>query len=402
MNEVIQPLNIIVIGTGMYSTGRGTSGFGTILPAIVEWKRAGAMLGEVTLVGTSGPNSQQAEQKVCELSKQTGVVLNFNVYPKGDEHDNKTYKKVISTIEKPACAIVVVPDHLHYEVTRDCLEAGLHVLVVKPLTPTVEEGKKLVNLAKQNGLYAAVEFHKRWDRANLMLRDAIQNDRLGDLLYGWVEYSQRKSIPTKVFRAWTEKTSILQYLGVHYIDIVRFVTKATPIRVMATGQKNWLHQQGLDAYDSIQCVIEWLMPDGKRFTETILTNWIDPETSSSMSDQKIKVVGTKGRFESDQKERGIRINTDDNNLEQPNPDYCMAYGNSEGDIEWRGYGIESVTTFFEDIISINKGNIDIKDLELFRPTFSEALISTAVLEAAAASLEANNSWKEVAGLEIEG
>ena len=43
------------------------------------------------------------------------------------------------------------------------------------------------------------------------------------------------------------------------------------------------------------------MPDKTLFTETILTNWIDPENSSAMSDQKIKFIGTKGRFEADQK-----------------------------------------------------------------------------------------------------
>ena len=32
-------LNILVIGTGMYSTGRGTDAYGTVLPAINEWHR---------------------------------------------------------------------------------------------------------------------------------------------------------------------------------------------------------------------------------------------------------------------------------------------------------------------------------------------------------------------------
>ena len=123
---------------------------------------------------------------------------------------------------------MVVPDHLHYQVAKDCLEAGLHTLVVKPLTPSVSEGRKLTNLAKARGLYGAVEFHKRWDRANLMLRDKIQNQVLGVPLYCWIEYSQRKSIPTVSFRKWTEKTNILQYLGTHYIDLVHFVTSALP------------------------------------------------------------------------------------------------------------------------------------------------------------------------------
>ena len=35
----MQKLEIIVIGAGLYVCGKGTSGYGTILPAIFEWKR---------------------------------------------------------------------------------------------------------------------------------------------------------------------------------------------------------------------------------------------------------------------------------------------------------------------------------------------------------------------------
>ena len=80
------------------------------------------------------------------------------------------------------------------------------------------------------------------------------------------------------------------------------------------------------------------MPNGIKFSETILTSWIDPENSSAMSDQKIKFIGTKGRYEADQKERGIRLNTDDLGVEHINPDFCMPYGSEDGKIRWRGYG----------------------------------------------------------------
>ena len=46
------------------------------------------------------------------------------------------------------------------------------------------------------------------------------------------------------------------------------------------------------------------------------------ETSSSMSDQKIKFVGTKGRFEGDQKNRGIIVNSDTSQIEHINPDFA--------------------------------------------------------------------------------
>ena len=119
--------------------------------------------------------------------------------------------QILEQIELPGCAIVAVPDHLHFDVTSACLEKGLHTLVVKPLTPSVKEAKDLISLVKKKNLYGAVEFHKRWDRQNRILRDEFQNGNLGLPLYTWTEYSQRKSIPSQTFRAWAEKSSIFQY-----------------------------------------------------------------------------------------------------------------------------------------------------------------------------------------------
>jgi predicted dehydrogenase len=379
----------------MYVTGRGTTGFGTILPALAEWKRQGGSIGNVWFAGTDGQHSQEAKLKADELASLNGIELDMAFYPQADQVDHNTYKELLARIPRPACAIIVVPDHLHYQVARDCLEADLPVLVVKPLTPTVEEGLALMELARERKRYAAVEFHKRWDKANLMMRDTIRSGRIGDPLYCWVEYSQRKSIPSEVFRAWAEKTTILQYLGIHYIDMVRFLTRATPKRVMCIGQKNWLSAQGIDTYDSMQTLIEWQFPDGNCFTQTLLNNWIDPETSSAMSDQKIKMVGTGGRFESDQKERGVRINIDGACQEQPNPDFCMAYGSKPGEMEWRGYGIDSVRCFLDDVCALERAETTVDELEQVRPTFAEALISTAVVEAAHVSLQENNSWQPV-------
>ena len=48
----MKPLHILVIGTGMYSCGTGTDTFGTIIPAIFEWKRKNSE-GEIYIAGTS-------------------------------------------------------------------------------------------------------------------------------------------------------------------------------------------------------------------------------------------------------------------------------------------------------------------------------------------------------------
>lgn len=389
----MKSINVLVIGAGLYVCGKGTSGYGTILPAIFEWKRCTQNKGEVYCVSTSSNSVQELSKKADDLIIKTGVNIEIKTYPDSELHDRFAYQKALKEIKKPACAIIAVPDHLHCQIATDCLDAGLHTLLVKPLTPTSREGRQLVNLADKYGLYGAVEFHKRWDRSNLILRDKIQSGELGSPLNCWIEYSQRKSIPLSFFKEWAAKTSILQYLGVHYIDLIRFATNARPKRVMAIGQKSEIIQHDIDTYDAIQCVIEWEMPDGVQFTETILTSWVDPESSTAISDQKIKFIGSKGRFEADQKDRGITINTDNLGVQHINPDFCMPYGTKNGEIHWHGYGIESITTFLNDVLAIEDSQKSLSELQLNRPSFQESLLSTMVVEAAHLSLENESKWQ---------
>ena len=137
------------------------------------------------------------------------------------------------------------------------------------------------------------------------------------------------------------------------------------------------------------------MTDGSQFTETIITSWVDPDSSSAVSDQKIKFVGTNGRYEADQKERGIRLNTNQLGVQHVNPDFCMPYGTEDGSIRWQGYGIDSIVTFLNDIIDLENSLKSLHDLQNERPSFKESLISTMIVEAAHRSLQNESQWELV-------
>ena len=73
----------------------------------------------------------------------------------------------------------------------------------------------------------------------------------------------------------------------------------------------------------------------------------------------------------------------------------MSYGTDDGDIYWHGYGIESIKTFLNDIVSLNNGTNTLSDLEGNRPSFRESLISTMVTEASHKSLESGSRWEAI-------
>ena len=75
-------LNIVIIGAGLYVCGKGTDGYGTILPAIFEWQRDKNLLGETFCVSTSKVSSIEVSRKASELSTKTGIDLKISTYPK--------------------------------------------------------------------------------------------------------------------------------------------------------------------------------------------------------------------------------------------------------------------------------------------------------------------------------
>ena len=104
----------------------------------------------------------------------------------------------------------------------------------------------------------------------------------------------------------------------------------------------------------------------KFFFSYIITNWIDPNNSSATSDQKINFVGEKGRFFSDQKNRGIQFASNEKNFSHINP-YFTNLNFSE--------------KYFFD------GYVNERFNKKLNSTFYDSLVSTKVIEAVNKSLQ---------------
>jgi predicted dehydrogenase len=390
-----RPIDVLVIGAGMHVSGRGTSGYGTVLPAVVQAHRDG-LVGRVLVAATSADSIQAVTEKMAGLNAVLGTPLAIEGFPRTGKNPD-AYREALTVLGDRGCVIIVVPDDLHFPMARAAIEGRHPVMVTKPLVPTLAEAERLVDLASQHDVYGVVDFHKRWDLHNLKLRELIQTGRLGTPLFSVVEYSQRRVIPEVIFRAWVEKANSFQYLAVHYVDVLLFALGGTPRRAMAIGQYGYLKDRGINTYDAVQALIEWDLPGSATpFLSTFHTSWVDSNKSSALSYQSIKIFGTAGRFESDQKSRGLQVVTEADGIEDLNPYFTQTYPSpSSGRREYRGYGIDSIRTFLEDARSLLDGERRPADLEGVRPTLRQALWSTAIVEAVNQSLRANAAWVPV-------
>lgn len=383
-------MRILVVGAGMYVTGRHGTGEGTILASLAQASRE-MKIDQVDIIARNPANSAIVEEVAARINKRIDSDLQTRYF------EVKTVAEFIATNSNYDAAIIAVPDHLHYEIGKAVLEQNIHCLMVKPLTPLVAEAEDLIRIQREHNLYAAVEFHKRFDESNRLVHRMIIDRTIGDVRYFTINYSQRISIPLDVFREWSTKSNIFQYLGVHYVDLVYFLTGAHPKRAMAVGTSGVLATLGVQTYDSIHTVIQWCGGAGgnEPFITVMNIGWIDPRCTSALSDQKFSLVGSEGRLDLDQKNRGIELIKDGIGIQHVNPYFSDYLPTNNGGMEFQGYSYKSIRGFLDDVQAYKAGRISLDELDATRPSFKQGLVSTAVVEGVNKSIQQSSRWVDI-------
>ena len=126
-------------------------------------------------------------------------------------------------------AVAVVPPAAHREVATRCLEAGLPVLVEKPLAGTREDCLALVETAQRLGRELAVSQNYRYRRVIETARQVIASGRLGAIGQAQVDFRIHHDF-RGTFRESMDDPLIVD-MAVHHFDLIRFVTGLEASRV---------------------------------------------------------------------------------------------------------------------------------------------------------------------------
>ncbi len=277
---------------------------------------------------------------------------------------------------------VATPDHLHGEIALDVLDRGVHCMVEKPLDINVDSGRKIVAKAREKHLLLEVDFHKRFDPYHIEMREAYLEGKYGEIEYGYAWMEDQLWIATSMLRRWVEESSPIWFLGVHMIDLVRWIMdNPSPVSVYATGSKKKLGAMGIDTYDSIQTHVTFSNGANIAFHNS----WILPDTYEAVVHQGVKLVGTEGIFECDSQYRGGRGCLKGESTKTWNLGIKYRQRDKRNRIQWRGYFHSSIADFAENLLFLEKGG-HLQELEGLYPSGEEALAVTQIACAAHASL----------------
>jgi predicted dehydrogenase len=132
-------------------------------------------------------------------------------------------------IEDPSVDAVVIatPVSTHFELASAAIKAGKHVLVTKPMTSTLDEASRLVDLAAAAGKVLQVDHTFVYTGAVRKMKQLIDEGALGEVLY----YDSVR-VNLGLFQ---RDVNVIWDLAPHDVSIIEYLVPDSPVAVSAHG-----------------------------------------------------------------------------------------------------------------------------------------------------------------------
>jgi predicted dehydrogenase len=159
----------------------------------------------------------------------------------GSEQALTDYRTALDDKEVKA-VYVLTPNYSHYTITMDALKAGKHVFCEKPITNNYALSKEMAAEAEKRNLILNIGVCNRYHKSVELIRDYVNQGRLGDLYHIYCSFRSFRSIPG-LGGAFTSKEKsgggVLIDWGIHFLDLILYIT-GVKIRSVSANAYNKL------------------------------------------------------------------------------------------------------------------------------------------------------------------
>ena len=223
------------------------------------------------------------------------------------------YRQLLGIAEIEAIYISATPETTHYPMARDCLAAGKHVFLEKPIALDLAEADELIATARERKLKFTIGYSQRFNPKFAYVRQSIRDGSIGRPVSALVSRHITRSLGKKI--SGRIKLSPAAMEATHDLDFVLWCLEpARPLRVYSQVNFGAMREaSGAQIPDT-----QWItvtMDSGVSFV--VGAGWSLPPGYPNFSTTWIEFVGTQGAVMVDDSHRDVVLNTMANGMVLP-------------------------------------------------------------------------------------
>ncbi len=311
---------------------------------------------------------------ICDLNcaRLTAIGEKYGVARRFTDHKAMLAEAALDAV------VVVTPDHAHTAVVLDAIAAGKDVLVEKPLTMKTSEARAIVQAADRAGRLVITDFHKREDPCHQEARTRFMRGDYGPFQFGWAWMQDVINVAAGGFfkSDLAQRSSPNWFLGVHFYDLLCFLTGGVPVEVRATGYRHVLAARGIRTYDAVKA--DFVFADGAAVS--VATSWNLPDAAPFVTRQGVYLQCATGDLEVDSSRRGFAA-TAEAGYRFVNPMFLRQTPRG-----YAGYGVESIGEALRVFLARARGESGVPAQAAHFATAREGLTATLMAEGVDLSL----------------
>ncbi len=209
-------------------------------------------------------------------------------------------------VKNPAIEVVYIsttPEQTHYPIARDCMRAGKHVLLEKPIALELAEADELIALSHQKGVKFTIGYSQRFNPKIAYAKKSIMDGTLGKVVNVMVSRHLSRNLGKKI--ANRVKLSPAAMESTHDLDFVFWLLgPAKPERVYSQGAYGYMKELN-GSYDCQWSTVN--MDDGTLVV--VGGGWNLPPSYPNYCGTWIEITGTEGSLILDDTSRDNWLNT---------------------------------------------------------------------------------------------
>jgi len=209
-------------------------------------------------------------------------------------------------VANPAISVVYIsttPEGTHFPIARDCLRAGKHVLLEKPIALELWEADELIAIARRNGVKFTIGYSQRFNPKIAYAKKKIADGTLGKVVNVMVSRHLSRSLGKKI--ASRVKLSPAAMESTHDLDFVFWLLEpAKPVRIYSQGAYGYMKEVN-GSYDCMWSTVT--MDDGTLVV--VGGGWNLPPAYPNYCGTWIEITGTEGALILDDTQRDNWMST---------------------------------------------------------------------------------------------